>query len=199
VEFDLTNILSLGVQHVSTYGLKIEEGSYFYEHIPDCLPDEDSQADMYLNINRICEAKGFHRYEISNFSLRNYESNHNLVYWNNEEYYGFGLASHGYKNGIRYSKTSNLKEYLLNPIVAEQEHLLTTQEQLEEAIFLGFRKEAGINVSEINHAYSIDFETKYSSILDKYCPKYLTKTQTGYKLTINGVLLSNNILAEFLD
>ncbi len=198
LEKDLETIKALDIQHVSTYGLKIEEPSYFYYH-PIDVPDADIQADMYLGINNYLENIGFKRYEISNFARAGFESKHNLNYWNNNEYYGFGAAAHGYKDGIRYSNTENLEEYIKNPLKHLTEYLVTTNEKLEEEIFLGFRREKGINIEEMNKKFDIDFESKYQNILTKYMPKYLIKTDIGYKFTLDGVLLSNNILADFID
>ena len=196
---DLDCITSLGVQHISTYGLKIEEDSFWGKHYPQNLPDDDSQADMYLLINNYLERRGYNRYEISNFAQKGFSSRHNLNYWNNEEYYGFGVSAHGYVNNIRYSNFSTLDKYLYSPIKRENEHKQTTEEKLEEEIFLGFRKEAGINLKRIEQKFGIDFSDKYKSILDKYIPQYIKKTPQGYCLTLEGVLLSNNILSEFLN
>ena len=194
IKDDLNIISTLDLQHISTYGLKIEEGSYFYNHLPQNLPDDDMQADMYLEINEFLEQRGYYRYEISNFAKKGYESKHNLNYWNNEEYYGFGAAAHGYVDGVRYSNFETLEEYAKNPSGFNVEHRVTEQEKLEEEIFLGFRKEEGINTQKIG----IDFDKKYKPVLDKYLPRYIQKTPCGYKLTLEGVLLSNNILSEFI-
>ena len=195
---DLNIITDLGIQHISTYGLKIEEGSYFYSHLPENLPDDDTQADMYLEINNTLEKNGYKRYEVSNFALKGFESKHNLNYWKNNEYYGFGVAAHGYIDGVRYSNFETIEEYLNNPTLHAQGHLVTEAEKIEEEIFLGFRKECGIDINLFKEKYDIDFETKYKPILDKYTPDYIQKTPNGYKLTLQGVLLSNNILAEFI-
>lgn len=194
---DLDIILELGIQHVSTYGLKIEEGSYFYKHKPENLPDEDMQADIYLEINEKLSSVGYKRYEVSNFAIAGFESRHNLNYWNNEEYYGFGAAAHGYINGTRYSKYKTLKQYIDNPELFEYEHVLSNKEKLEEEIFLGFRKEVGIDVQKIKEKYSIDFDNEYKSVLEKFS-QYIIKTPKGYKFTLEGVLLSNCILSEFI-
>ena len=195
---DLKIIKDIDIQHVSTYGLKIEKPSYFFSH-PVTVPDDDTQADMYLMINDFLEDIDFKRYEISNFAKSGYESKHNLNYWNNAEYYGFGAAAHGYNNGIRYSNTPDIEKYIKNPTVHKTEHSVTAKENLEEEIFLGFRREYGINIEKINKNFGIDFESKYNKILAKYIPKYIIKTDFGYKFTLDGVLLSNNILADFLD
>ena len=147
-ENDLKHAVSLGIQHISLYGLKIDEGSYFYNHKPENLPDDDIQADMYLKA--IETLKDFEHYEISNFSKIGYNSRHNLNYWDNNTYYGFGCAAHGCINGTRYSNTSNLKDYIKTPTSVKTCHNLSFQEKLEEEIFLGFRKMSGINVENIN-------------------------------------------------
>lgn len=196
---DLDIFTSLEIQHISTYGLKIEENSFWGKETPQNLPDDDSQADMYIEINKFLEEKGFLRYEISNFALPNFESKHNTNYWNNEEYYGFGVAAHGYVDGIRYSKTQLLDEYIKNPAEYSESHLQSENEKLEEEIFLGFRKTAGINIELIQKKFGIDFDKKYKNVLVKFAPDYIEKTAEGYKLTLNGILLSNNILADFLE
>lgn len=196
---DLEIITNLEVQHISTYGLKIEENSFWGKFPPECIPDDDIQADMYLEVNKYLENKRFKRYEISNFALSGYESRHNLNYWNNAEYYGFGVAAHGYIDGIRYSNYCTLEEYMNNPAQHEHGHIQTEIEKLEEEIFLGFRREFGIETSVINDKFGINFEEKYKKVLSKYLPQYIAKTQNGYKLTLEGVLLSNNILADFLE
>ena len=195
---DLETILKLDVQHISTYGLKIEEDSYWGKCPPVNLPDDDEQADMYLMINRFLEENGFKRYEISNFAKSGYESKHNLNYWNNTEYYGFGVAAHGYVDGIRYSNFSTLEKYMDNPMLHEQGHFVTHEENLQEEIFLGFRKEVGLDIQYINEKFDIDFEKKYQKVLERFVPQYIQKSQYGYKLTLEGVLLSNNILSEFM-
>lgn len=196
-ENDLKHAISLGITHISLYGLKIDEGCYFYKNPPKNLPDEDVQADMYLKA--IETLKGFEHYEISNFSKKGFNSRHNLNYWENNSYYGFGCAAHGYENGIRYFNTSNLEDYINNPLASKTSHKLTQQEQLEEEIFLGFRKISGINVEKINKKFNIDFRKNYASTLKKYLSyKYLSETNTGFKLTTEGILVSNVILSEFL-
>lgn len=200
-EADLKKVISLNVQHVSLYGLKIEEGCYFYQNPPELiLPDSDMQADMYLKAIETLKAAGFEHYEISNFSLPNFNSRHNLNYWKNNTYYGFGLAASGYINDKRYTNQTGLEKYIKNPFEKIFEQELTTDEVLEEAIFLGFRKLSGINVEEINQKFRIDFNKKYAKILDKYIEtKHIIKTEKGYALSIEGVLVSNEILAEFIN
>lgn len=195
---DLKKFLELGIQHISTYGLKIEGGSYWGKNNPDNVPDDDTQADMYVGVNNILTKAGFERYEVSNFAKKRYESRHNLTYWNNEEYYGFGVSSHGYVDGVRYSNYCTLDEYMDNPTKHEYGRILSEKEKLEEEIFLGFRKTEGININVIKEKFGVDFGGKYKKILKKYSD-YIIKTPQGYAFNLKGTMLSNEILPEFLD
>lgn len=222
-EEDLKVAVDLQPEHISLYGLKIEEGCYFHKRQPDGLPDLDMQADMYLKAVEFLKNSGFEHYEISNFARKSYESKHNLNYWNNKTYYGFGCSASGYifypsprplpqgarvESGfcpsslqgqfIRYTNQLDLGKYIQNPFKKISEQKLTKQEVLEEAIFLGLRKIAGINIEEINKKFNINFEEKYFEILKKYSD-FFTKTEKGYALNLQGILISNDILSEFIS
>ncbi|MCK7527888.1 MAG: hypothetical protein MZV64_64915 [Ignavibacteriales bacterium] len=122
--------------HISAYGLKIEENTKFSLETPENLPEDEIAAQMYLKTIEILENNGFKHYEISNFSMPEFESKHNLAYWNNEEYYGFGLAAYGYVDGVRYSNICDLDEYIKTYIKKADFHNVSRQEMIEEAIFL---------------------------------------------------------------
>ena len=197
-ENSLLRAFELDIQHISLYGLKIENGCYFYKNLPKNLPNDDMQADYYIKAIELCEQNDFEHYEISNFSLKGFNSRHNLNYWNNENYYGFGCSASGYENSVRYYDETNLEKYIENPFKKLREDILTPQQQLEEEIFLGFRKCSGIDVQKINEKYGIDFEKDYKEPLKKYLGTRIFKTDKGYKLSTEGFLLSNIILSEFL-
>lgn len=197
---DLEKAVELGVEHISLYGLKIEEGCFFYRQMPEAIADEDLQAQMYLKAIETLTAEGFEHYEISNFARRGKFSRHNTNYWKNQEYYGFGLAAHGYVNGVRYSNTGNLNDFLETPLSREFSQVLTQQEKLEEEIFLGLRLTNGISIKEINLKFGIDFENKYKEILSKYMlTAHLIQENGLYRLSNAGILVSNIILSEFLE
>lgn len=200
---DLDELIKLDIPHISLYGLKIEEGCYFYNNRPENIPDDDVQADMYLLAGEITSKNGYEHYEISNYSKKGYNSKHNTNYWKCGEYYGFGLSAHGYIDGIRYANPSVLEEYLDSPLCREYGKFLTKQEMLEEKIFLGLRLAEGINVEEINETFETDFDKKYENVLKKYTESgHIIKTAQGYKFSDdkdnNGFLLSNVILSEFI-
>jgi len=196
---DLNRAAKLGVKHISLYGLKIDEGCYFYKKYPENIANDDVQADMYLGANDVMEKFGFKHYEISNYAQKGYESRHNLNYWNNNTYYGFGCAAHGYVDGKRYSNCTDLEKYINNPLEKEFIHEVTVREQLEEEIFLGFRKSSGIDCGKIKTKFGIDFDVKFQKQLDKYISaRLIERTNQGYILNPKGMLLSNQILADFL-
>ncbi len=196
---DLETIKSLDVQHISLYGLKIEENTTFFKKPPKHLPDDDMQADMYeFALSYLIPE--YNLYEISNLAKTPaYCSKHNLNYWSEGQYFGFGLSAAGFLNGIRYQNTKNFMEYIKNPVSTKELTVLSEQEMLEETIFLGFRKMDGINISKINEKFNIDFDKKFAPVLKKFLNSgHLEKTENGYRLTIKGVLVSNLILSEFL-
>lgn len=197
---DLNKAISLGVTHISLYGLKIDEGCYFYKHRPENIANDDMQADMYLNACKIMKENDFLHYEISNFAKKSFESRHNLNYWGNNSYYGFGVAAHGYVDGVRYANKIELDDYIKNPLRCAEEHQITQREMLEEEIFLGLRKSKGLEISAINRKFGIDFREKYSSVISKYQRLgYLNFDDKICKLTESGILVSNIILVDFLD
>ncbi len=195
---DLQKVVNLEIPHISTYGLKIEDNSYFGKNPPPLLPDEDLQAQMYLFLCEFLKQNKFIHYEISNFSKRNYHSRHNCAYWRNKNYYGFGLNASGYENDIRYKNTSDFYMYVNNPFLKEEEFRLTKKEILEEEIFLALRLKKGININQINKKFNIDFITKYHLILKKYQELLITNNNNCF-LTEKGFLISNNIMSEFID
>ena len=195
---DLKSLVNAKVPHISLYGLKIEENTPFYSDEPQNLPDDDLQADMYLAACGYLAKEGFNHYEISNFAKPNYESKHNINYWRNNSYYGFGVAAHGYVDGFRYYNTSSLERYMQTPDVSEYAHHVTEQEVLEEEIFLGLRLAEGLCVDDLNTKFGIDFCSKFEKALKKFDTEYLKKENGRIFLTEKGFMLSNIILSEFV-
>ena len=197
---DLEKAIQLDIQHISSYGLKIEENSTFGKKPPENIPDDEMQAEMYSFLCTFLKENNFNHYEISNFAKTTFESKHNSSYWENKNYYGFGLNASGYEGNIRYKNTSNWNEYITNPLQKAEEEILTQQETLENEIFLALRLTRGINIKEINSKYNINFEEKYKKILEKYTKLSLLRIEKNYcALTEDGFLLSNNIMSEFID
>ncbi len=195
----LQKALEFDIEHISLYGLKIDKGCYFYNNRPKNLAGEDIQADMYLcALEDLC---GFNHYEISNFAKsKEFQGRHNLNYWNLGEYWGFGVAASGFVGGRRYTNLKNIEEYIKNPLKEKMFEKSSTQSLAEEFIFLGFRKTEGIDITELKTRFGVDFDSKYREIIEKYCATgHMLKTQNGYKLSTQGLLISNSILCDFLE
>ena len=111
-KYSLKESIKLDVEHISLYGLKIEEGTEFYKNKPKNIPDDDMQADMYLLASDVLTKAGYEKYEISNFSKKGKHSKHNLNYWDANTYYGFGCGAHGYQNNIRYENQNDIEKYI---------------------------------------------------------------------------------------
>ncbi len=190
---------SLNPSHISLYGLKIEKGSYYFKYRPKNLPDIDLCAKMYEIAQDILQ-KDFLHYEFSNFARsKKYYSKHNLNYWKNENYYGFGLSASGYIENKRYTNTFDFNKYLKDPITKDF-IVLSKKEKIEEEVFLGLRIIEGLDFSHINKKYDIDIFKKYEKIFNKYLGlNLMEKTQKGIKLSPRGQLVQNEILCEFID
>lgn len=193
----LNTALSLGVQHISAYGLKIEDGTPFGKNPPKNLPDEDLCADMYTECVKTLTEAGFRHYEISNFALSGFESKHNINYWKNMPYIACGVAAHGYENGVRYENTEDFETYIKNPLTPAKTTVLPPEDILAEAVFLGLRLKEGIDLEEFKTRYGVDFEAKYARQIEKF-KDFFERKNGKISLTTEGFMLSNVILSEFI-
>lgn len=156
---DLKQILSLEPDHISTYSLMIEDGTLLkIRDIKRASEDEDTL--MYEYICKTLEKKKYHHYEVSNFALKGKESIHNLRYWRNLEYFGFGLSASGYIDKIRYTNTKSLTKYL-NQDYSGEKDLLSPRDIMDNHMMLGLRLTKGINKKEFENLYKIKMETAY--------------------------------------
>ncbi|MPN10340.1 Oxygen-independent coproporphyrinogen-III oxidase-like protein [bioreactor metagenome] len=155
---------------------------------------EDLDYDMYnLIIERL---NNYNHYETSNFSKEGYESKHNLTYWNNEHYYGFGLGASGYIDNVRYENTRSLNHYLEGKYVLE-ESTLTKNEVIENEFILGFRKLEGININRFKEKYNIDI-LNIDVVLELLEKGKLINDGSNIKIDNNYVYTANDILINFL-
>ncbi|MDD4705825.1 MAG: radical SAM family heme chaperone HemW [Bacilli bacterium] len=153
---DFKLLLKLNPEHISTYSLIIEDGTIAKVKNTHNI-NEDIDLEMYNYIRKKLKNKGYIHYEISNFSKLGFESKHNLTYWNNKEYYGFGLGASGYINGFRYENTKNINNYCEGKY-RFKESLLSKQEMMENEIILGLRKIKGINLQEFFDKYEVNIQ-----------------------------------------
>lgn len=192
---DISKILKLKPTHISTYSLILEEHTKLSNNNTEYI-SEELDAEMYNLICSKLKKNGYKHYEVSNFALPGYESIHNTNYWNNGEYYGFGLGASGYKDAFRYTNTRNIHEYISGNYRLEQQ-LMTYKEQMDNEIMLGLRKLEGINLD--------DWFDKYNcNIQDCYPVKELLKTKDliykdGY-LFVNPekIYVMNEILIKLI-
>ena len=192
---DLARILKLEPTHISTYSLIIEEHTKMNNDNTKNIYEELDYKMYNLICNKL-KKSGFNHYEVSNFALPGYESKHNLNYWNNGEYYGFGLGASGYKDGFRYTNTRNIHEYI-NGNYRLEENLMTHKEQMDNELMLGFRKLQGINV--------LDFFNKYNTNIQEVYPvqELIDKGELIYKngylyINPNMIYVMNEILLKLI-
>ncbi len=156
VKKDINQLLKLDIPHISAYSLIIEEHTKLkIKGVKEI--DEDLDAKMYEYIVKKLTNNNYNHYEISNFAKKGYESRHNLTYWNNEYYYGFGLGAHGYVHGVRYENTRSFHDYLNGNYILE-ENILSKQQIMENELMLGLRKTKGINLNEFFNKYDINLQ-----------------------------------------
>ncbi len=148
---DLQLILKLKPEHISTYSLMIEKNTLV--GLNKIKPiEEDRDAKMYETICKTLKKAGYIHYELSNFAKKGKESKHNLTYWNNLEYYGFGCGASGYVAAVRYENTKSLTEYLKGNFISSKA-LMSKVDNMENELILGLRKLEGVSLTEFFDKY----------------------------------------------
>ena len=199
----LENVLTLHPEHISCYGLKVEEGTplYGYQAYAD-LADDDTQADMYLSAVEILKEHGYRQYEISNFARRGKVSRHNLKYWMGMEYIGFGPDASSDFASKRYSYVRSLPEYIAGirnggQIIRELNQI-PTRERAGEYVMMRLRTIGGINRQEYESAFLLPFDP-LEKLLQMNEQHGLARFENGrWHLTSRGFLVSNSIISDLL-
>ena len=193
VENDLSSFLALNLNHISTYCLKLEEGTKLFNENPT-LPDDDLVADMYDYICQTLGSNGFSHYEISNFSKNGLDSRHNMKYWNLSEYLGLGPSAHSLFGNVRFSFESNLNKYIANHTISEKDEEIPFKSRFGEYIMLKLRTKNGINIDEFYNLFNINFDFN-----DKFIKTGHAEYKNGnYFLTEKGFYISNYIINELI-
>ncbi|MER0139377.1 radical SAM family heme chaperone HemW [Bacillus safensis subsp. safensis] len=202
----LETAFSLGAEHYSVYSLIVEPKTVFYNLMQKGklhLPPQEREAEMYELVMDEMERHGLKQYEISNYAKPGFESQHNLTYWSNEDYFGFGAGAHGYVDGIRNVNAGPVKHYLelidQTGFPYKETHQVTKAEQIEEEMFLGLRKIEGVKSADFQAKYGAAPEALFSTVLEDLEEKGLiVKDDMGIRLTRKGKLLGNEVFQAFL-
>lgn len=202
----VSRAFSLGVQHISIYGLQLEEGTAFYRMAQMGklqLPEDDLVEKMYDYIVEALPGAGYQRYEISNFAQIGYESRHNLSYWQDVPYVGFGSGAHGYWEGCRYENPADIGEYIEilqeKKLPARVEERVTEQAHMEEFCFLGLRTAGGIFEQSFRQKFGKGLREIYGEAISKLtADELLIEDRQGIRLTAKGMKYGNRVFSEFL-
>lgn len=205
VRSNVAKALSLNIPHLSLYSLILEHHTVFMNKMRRGklhLPTEDLEAEMFEYIISEMERNGFEHYEISNFTKPGFESRHNLMYWENVEYYGVGAGASGYLDGIRYRNRGPIQHYLKD--VSEgnarlSEEVLSKNEMMEEELFLGLRKKEGVSIGKFEQKFGTSFEKRYGQIVQELQSDGLLKENNGFiQMTKKGLFLGDTVAEKFI-
>ena len=229
-------VCDLEPEHISAYSLIVEEGTPLYEEYGEmcadlekygdyasmpkrlqtkyedckCLPDEETDRNMYHHTKTTLAKRGYERYEISNYARPGYACRHNIGYWTGVEYLGLGLGASSLVGGKRFQVTADLNRYLVftkEELAAgaqyEEIHELSRQERMEEFMFLGLRLTGGVRTAEFERRFGVAIEAVYGEVIERLLKEGLleasVQTDSHIRLTEYGLDVSTYALAEFLQ
>ncbi|MCY7168303.1 coproporphyrinogen III oxidase [Streptococcus sp. HMSC10A01] len=205
VKTNVAKAIALDIPHMSLYSLILENHTVFMNRmrrgkLP--LPKEDLEAEMFEYIIAELEKAGFEHYEISNFSKLGFESRHNLMYWDNAEYYGIGAGASGYVDGVRYKNHGPIRHYLQAVEAGNtrvQEEVLTLKEKMEEEMFLGLRKKSGVSKKRFEEKFGISFEDQYGAVVSELTEQgLLVPDRDIVRMTKQGLFLGDTVAEKFI-
>lgn len=204
--YSLDTAISLGVDHLSTYGLTVEPGTPYERwraREPQAFFDDSQEAVLYDKAIAKLEAAGFRHYEISNFARAGHECAHNANYWTNGEYAGLGVGAASYIGGVRSVHTRDLEEYAAaasegRSIPSESEALVGAR-KAGEAVMLALRTSQGVCLQEFKERYGLDFMEYYAPVIRQYSETGLLEVDSSHaRLTRRGRFLANEVCAAFV-
>ena len=205
VKINVAKAIALDIPHMSLYSLILENHTVFMNRmrrgkLP--LPKEDLEAEMFEYIIAELEKAGFEHYEISNFSKPGFESRHNLMYWDNAEYYGIGAGASGYVDGVRYKNHGPIRHYLQAVEAGNarvQEEVLTLKEKMEEEMFLGLRKKSGVSKKRFEEKFGLSFEDQYGAVVSELTEQgLLVPDKDIVRMTKKGLFLGDTVAEKFI-
>ena len=205
VKTNVAKAIALDIPHMSLYSLILENHTVFMNRmrrgkLP--LPKEDLEAEMFEYIIAELEKAGFEHYEISNFSKPGFESRHNLMYWDNAEYYGIGAGASGYVDGVRYKNHGPIRHYMQAVEAGNtrvQEEVLTLKEKMEEEMFLGLRKKSGVSKKRFEEKFGLSFEDHYGAVVSELTEQgLLVPDRDIVRMTKQGLFLGDTVAEKFI-
>lgn len=201
-------VTQLNPEHISIYSLILEENTKLYDLVNEGklkLPDEELERKMYWKVKNMLEENGYIHYEISNFAKKKYSSRHNSDCWEQKEYIGIGLAAHSYLEGIRFSNTECIEDYIenINNDNFEQNITIhekqTKEEKQKEYMLLGLRKIEGVSIKEFKSKFGENPIFLYKQELNRLIENDLLEIDGDYiRLTNKGLDLANLVFEEFI-
>ena len=203
----LKHCFRLGLTHLSAYTLILEEETPLYDLVKEGklkLPSEGKTLNMFNYLLKQTGLCGYNRYEVSNFSLPNYECKHNLNCWNMCDYVGFGCASHSFVAGRRFANISNVQEYIANisssKSVLEFEEQIEKNELIEETIMLGLRTTRGINLTFFKEKFNVDLLKSKQKQIENLTNLGLINIKDDYLFaTTQGFYVLNQIIVDLVE
>ena len=205
VKINVAKAIALDIPHMSLYSLILENHTVFMNRmrrgkLP--LPKEDLEAEMFDYVIAELGKAGFEHYEISNFSKPGFESRHNLMYWDNAEYYGIGAGASGYVDGVRYKNHGPIRHYLQAVEAGNarvQEEALTLNEKMEEEMFLGLRKKSGVSKKRFEEKFGVSFEDQYGAVVSELTEQgLLVPDRDIVRMTKQGLFLGDTVAEKFI-
>jgi len=198
--------IALGVDHISTYGLTVEEGTPYFawrEREPAAFFDDSREAELYALAIETLQSAGYEQYEISNFARPGHRCEHNANYWANGEYAGLGVGAASYRDGVRSVHTRSFEEYVAaalrgEPIPSQAERL-EGRKRAGEALMLALRTAQGVALTEFKERYGIDVLAEYEPVVTRFARTgLLERVGDSVRLTVRGRFLANDVCGAFV-
>ena len=206
IQHNLNIVKDLPINHISTYGLQVEVGTYLYHLVQKNLisiPSESIDESMYDTMMSGLKALGFERYEISNFAKGNSYSRHNLKYWHYIDYLGFGAGAHSFYDGVRRSNNRNVMPYIqsvdryIMPTIDTE--TITVERAQEDFCFLALRTKWGLDEQKFEDRFGVSVHNLFGNILEDLVTKGLLEYQNGsYHLTSEGAKHGSYVFSQFI-
>lgn len=194
---DSKTLLDLGINHISTYMLQLEDGTALTQKVKSGeikVPDDDKCVALYESLTKFLNSQGFERYEISNFAKNKTYSKHNLAYWSRNDYLGFGLSAHSFVDGKRFCNSKKMQDYLNRKNISKE--VLTQKDVITEIIMLGLRCKLGVDLKSLKKlGYDLTKNKAYAQFLQQ---NILIKNSNKIYLNEKYYGVSNSVICELI-